>query len=177
MAALSLHALAALGMIEYSRAQNSSENVVASVMNVNWEVEPAQAPAEQTIAKRSPTKKMAVAVNQSQAATESKGSPNPAIMENYLASLRDRLGSAIHLHQPRGSVNSQLILKVEIHSSGSVGQTKIEKTSRHPEIDSAVIKAFESLLPLSPFPEEWKKSAGSAEMITVRIPVVIKPRN
>jgi TonB family protein len=97
-------------------------------------------------------------------------------MENYLASIRDRLGNAIHLHEPRGSVSSQLVLKVAIHSSGSVSGTEIEKTSTRPEIDRAVLAAFESLLPLAPFPNEWKKSAGSPETITVRIPVVIRPR-
>jgi TonB family protein len=86
------------------------------------------------------------------------------------------LGNAIHLHEPRGTASSQLVLKVAIHSSGSVSHTEIEKTSAHPDVDRAVLAAFESLLPLAPFPEEWKKSSGSLDTITVRIPVVIRAR-
>jgi TonB family protein len=179
--ALSLHSLVALGMVEYSRSLNTSGALVASVMKMNWEVETASAPAVHARAKKTAAKtavaKEPVSLPESGESGQAAGTPNPAIMENYLASIRDRLGNAIHLHEPRGTVSSQLILKIAINSSGSVSQTVIEKTSEHPEVDHAVLAAFESLLPLSPFPEEWKKSAGSPETITVRIPIVIRPRN
>jgi TonB family protein len=148
---------------------------------MNWEVETStNAPAphapvvKATHAQTSTSQPVTAPAKSDQPSGET---PSPAIMENYLASIRDRLGNAIHLHEPRGTVSSQLVLKVAIHSSGSVSGSEIEKTSEKPEVDRAVLAAFESLLPLAPFPNEWKKSAGSPEMITVRIPVVIRPRN
>jgi TonB family protein len=170
-AAFSLHALAALWMIEYSRSVDASGALVANVLNMNWEVENTNTPvprvATKKISSNGPAKMVAAEPAQS------SGAPNPEVMQNYLASIRERLGNAIHLHEPRGTVSSQLILKVAINSSGTVSQTQIEKTSQHPEIDQAVLTAFESLLPLAPFPS----GSNQSETITVRIPVVIRPKN
>jgi TonB family protein len=181
--ALSLHALAALGVIGYSRTLSNS-GTVASVMKMNWEVEtqanapaPISRPPVKAAHAQAVANQPAAAVSKSDPSPGDSQAPSPAIMENYLASIRDRLGNAIHLHEPRGSVSSQLVLKVAINSSGSVSGTEIEKTSSRPEVDRAVLAAFESLLPLAPFPNEWKKSAASPETITVRIPVVIRPKN
>jgi TonB family protein len=182
--ALALHALAALGMVEYSRAINTSGTLVASVMKMNWEVESAQPSQTVAHAAAKTARKQVAATNKTIApvtpatqSVEQNGAPNPVIMENYLASIRDRLANAIHLHEPRGAAISQLVLKVAINSSGSVNNPEIEKTSEHSEVDRAVLAAFESILPLAPFPDEWKKSSGSPETITVRIPVVIRPKN
>jgi TonB family protein len=181
--ALGLHALAALGMWDYSRELDASHSVVATVMNVNWEVQ-AETPSVPEAAPQAPAKQVHSSVQAEKkeetlkaSAVPDQEASNAAVMGKYLAILRDRLGEAIQLHEPRGSQASQLVLKVAIQSSGQVSHTEIEKTSERPEIDRAVLQAFDSLLPLAPFPADWKTSAPTPETITVRIPVVIRARN
>jgi TonB family protein len=101
------------------------------------------------------------------------GGPPATEVQIYLATLRKHLSDAIQINSISGMAPTSLILKISISRTGAVTRQEIEKSSGDPEMDAKVLIAFQSILPLPPFPENWKKGQVAPQVLNVRLPIEI----
>jgi TonB family protein len=200
--AIGVHALLVAVLFLWMRPLSLAvaENAGVEISGMSWEVEPA-AKAEQSTqplsdtghvtssktvaAKRDeiklPTKNEDTAsanldagANSSSAVT--KAGPPPDEIQKYLLGIRNRLSNAIQITAPAGFGATTLILRVAITPSGTVAHSEIQKTSGNPEVDTQVLRAFQSILPLPAFPSDWNEKGSFLSTLTVRLPIEIRPR-
>lgn len=101
------------------------------------------------------------------------GGPPATEVQIYLSTIRKHLSDAIQISSIAGMAPTSLVLKISISRTGAVNRQEIEKSSGDPQMDAKVLIAFQSILPLPPFPESWKKGEVSPQVLNVRLPIEI----
>jgi TonB family protein len=187
-----VHALGATALwwaFQRSESITITDSGTAEISGMSWEVEaptppppaPVPVPADaQPVAAPDPTTDSAslpvtheVAPSPAARPASGVGGPPATEVQIYLSTIRKHLSDAIQINSIAGMAPTSLVLKISISRTGAVNRQEIEKSSGDPQMDAKVLIAFQSILPLPPFPENWKKGDVSPQVLNVRLPIEI----
>jgi TonB family protein len=182
-----VHALGATGLwwaFQRSETVTITDSGTAEISGMSWEVEAPTPPAPaapvetQPVAAAEPDTASLPAVHEAapspaaRPASSGGGLPTTEV-QVYLSTIRKHLSDAIQISSIAGMAPTSLVLKISISRTGAVTRQEIEKSSCDPEMDAKVLIAFQSILPLPPFPESWKKGVVAPQVLNVRLPIEI----